>query len=556
MKKEVPSLILMGVISLLLLGVIATSAAAIGTGQQPSAVSQGNADGGSTGGFFSDLFRGAGMKNAPPPESVVVDYMKTLDVAPDGEKLAVSTDGARLYLDCGPDGEEGRLLYSLLQNAWSFQIDPAVIDGTSASVNVYLTCPDTARFVGPLREEVAAILARRAEAAERAEELYDENRNYLEAVLNDAFWSALGTVSADAGDKYSVTISAVLNLEFYQREWHITNPAGVTNTLDLRAQQLHAAAVETQPYLPIRYRIDETATAGPVPDQTRFGITEDPAEVSALLETAVAKSLIRGQSLCWSPDIEFLRGMPIRYYLDDSILMIEWQEEEAGTVGTFSEVFISDGSQIRRKIAGDDYYYEHFYFATQLAQQANAVLATGGDLYHHARNCGIVVYNRTIYRFEQSNVDTCYFTASGDMLFSYRNQFSSMEEAQRFVEENDILFSLCFGPVMIDDGVDVTPDNYVYGEIWDTYARAAIGMLGERHYLNMNLNCGTGHLYNLATLRQAADAMVARGCIKAYTLDGGQTCCTIVNGELVSPVQFGNERYTSDILYYATAVPD
>jgi exopolysaccharide biosynthesis protein len=140
------------------------------------------------------------------------------------------------------------------------------------------------------------------------------------------------------------------------------------------------------------------------------------------------------------------------------------------------------------------------------------------------------------------------------MHFSYRNQFSTIDEAQRFVEENDIVYSLCFGPVMIDNSVDVTPDNYQWGEIWDTYARAAIGMLGEHHYLTMNLNCGTGHLYHYATLRQAADAMVERGCIKAYTLDGGQTCCTVVNGELVSPVQFGNERYTSDIIYFATAI--
>ena len=49
--------------------------------------------------------------------------------------------------------------------------------------------------------------------------------------------------------------------------------------------------------------------------------------------------------------------------------------------------------------------------------------------------------------------------------------------------------------------------------------------------------------------------MVARGCFKAYTLDGGQTCCTIVNGELISPVQFGYERETSDIIYFATSVP-
>ena len=554
MKREIPSLILLFLVSALLLGIIAAALFAIG-GTPASAGSASNGGEGNFGGFFSRLFSTAGMKNAAPPESVVVDYMRALDVAPDGEKLTVSTDGSRLYLDCGPDGEEGRLLYQLLQNAWSFQIEPAVIQDTSATVKVYIICPNTSLFVDPLRESMDGYLVQKVETAERSEEVYDENQNPRSEVLKEAFWSALGTVSADAREKYSVTVATVISLDFYQRQWHITNTAEVTNTLDLRAQQLREAAAQDLPYHSKQYTIEETATAAPVPNPAGFGTTEDPSVVSALLETVYAKNLIRGQSLCWSPDIAFLPGMPIRYYLDESILMIEWQEEECKMVGTFSEVFIADGSQIRRKIAGDAYEYQHFFLATQLAQQANAVLATGGDLYHHGRSCGIVVYDRQVCRFDQS-VDNCYITSDGDMLFSYRNQFASKEEAQQFVDENDILFSLCFGPVMIDNGEDVTASQYPYGEIWDTYARAAVGMLGEHHYLNMNLNCGTGALYNYATLRQAADVMIERGCIKAYTLDGGQTCCTIVNGELVSPVQFGNERYTSDILYYATAVPN
>ena len=510
------------------------------------------AEGGATG--PGGIFQGIGLKNAPPPESVVVDYMNGIDTGANGEPFTLSTDGSRLFLDCEPSTPEGRLLFQFLQKAWSFQISEAETDGLNASVTVYITCPDTALFAQPLEEAVAAILAQKVGDAKSSEEIYDENGQFLSQVADDAFWSALASVSAEAQQKYSVTVSAVLNLEFYERNWHIMNPALLNNTLDLRVQELHAYAVDRQPYIAKEYSIEETAVMGPLPDQTKFGITYDPAEVSAVLESFTARKLIGGQTLCWSPDVPYVYNSPIRWYLDDSLLMIEWQEEEAGMVGTFSEVFVADGSQLRRKIAGDDYEYQHFYYATQLAQQANAVLAVGGDLYHHGRNCGIVVYNRTIYRFDPVTCDVCYFDSDGDMHFSYRNQFSTVEEARRFVEENDILFSLSFGPVMIDNGVDVTPGQYQWGEIWDTYARAAIGMLGEHHYLTMNLNCGTGHLYNYATLRQAADAMVKRGCIKAYTLDGGQTCCTVVNGELVSPVQFGNERYTSDILYFATAV--
>ena len=121
-----------------------------------------------------------------------------------------------------------------------------------------------------------------------------------------------------------------------------------------------------------------------------------------------------------------------------------------------------------------------------------------------------------------------------------------------------MLFSVAFGPVLIDNGVDVTPDHYPWGEINDTYARSAIGMLGRHHYLTMNINCSTPGqpTYNLATLRQAADAMVERGCIKAYTLDGGQTGSILIGGELINPVQFGYERLMSDIFYFATAIPD
>ena len=118
------------------------------------------------------------------------------------------------------------------------------------------------------------------------------------------------------------------------------------------------------------------------------------------------------------------------------------------------------------------------------------------------------------------------------------------------------MFSLSFGPVLIDDGKDVCPDSYLWGEINDTYARSALGMLGDKHYLSVNINCQLPNHYYLATLRNAADAMLKRGCIKAYTLDGGQTASTIFNNQLINPVQFGWERKVSDIIYFATAVPN
>ena len=43
---------------------------------------------------------------------------------------------------------------------------------------------------------------------------------------------------------------------------------------------------------------------------------------------------------------------------------------------------------------------------------------------------------------------------------------------------------------------------------------------------------------------------------EAYTLDGGQTAVITMNDRRINAVQFGYERMISDIIYFATAVPD
>ena len=48
--------------------------------------------------------------------------------------------------------------------------------------------------------------------------------------------------------------------------------------------------------------------------------------------------------------------------------------------------------------------------------------------------------------------------------------------------------------------------------------------------------------------------MIARGCRKAYALDGGQTATTAFGGVLINPVQFGQEKEISDLIYFASAL--
>ncbi len=461
-----------------------------------------------------------------------------------------------------PETEGGKRILSALQAVCALTPEGECrVEGDEAVQMFRLTRLDTAALRADLIAALTARLQNWVDAAARGSEVYTDEQAIRPELLEPAFLEELD--AALNASRYPEELNLELALHYEDGVW-VPNEMNLTQMLyllqmgnpDAMAGSLFALTSEALPYLPVRYRIAEDALAGPVPNPDCFGETDDPAVIEALLQRPEAQTLIGGQTLCWNAGLERFPGSSIQYYLDETILALCWQEVEARGVGTFSEVFVADGSQLRRKIAGDAPFDLHFETCSQFALDTNAVLAVGGDFYHHGRACGISVYQREICRFEPETCDVCYITADGDMLFSYRGQFTSEDEARQFIADNDVLFSLVFGPVLIDEGVDVTPASYAWGEIDDDYARSAIGLLGRHHYLTMNINCGQGQYYYLATLRQAADAMIRRGCVKAYTLDGGQTATTVFGGRLINPVQFGWEKDISDIIYFATAMPN
>ena len=42
----------------------------------------------------------------------------------------------------------------------------------------------------------------------------------------------------------------------------------------------------------------------------------------------------------------------------------------------------------------------------------------------------------------------------------------------------------------------------------------------------------------------------------AYCLDGGQTATVAMNGKVLNRLANGSQRYISDIIYFATALPE
>ena len=297
-----------------------------------------------------------------------------------------------------------------------------------------------------------------------------------------------------------------------------------------------------------RYWIGRRALSAPKPDPQRFHRTENPGN----LDFSQAEALLDGQSLFFSPQVTLVPGTPVRWYLDETILAITWKQVVDGGVYTFSEVKIAHPSQFRRFLAGGEFGSEKLYVTTEMAKSVNAVVASSGDFYGY-RQAGTLVYDGVVRRVDNGLVDTCYVDKNGDLHFGSREDALTREEAQALVDRQGILFSLAFGPVLIEEGKVVTPDSYAVGEINDHYPRAALCQLGKLHYLLAVVN-GEEAYPEVPTIHQFAQNLLDRGIRTAYALDGGQTAVIAMDGQLINAVLYGHQRPISDIIYFATAV--
>lgn len=320
----------------------------------------------------------------------------------------------------------------------------------------------------------------------------------------------------------------------------------------LSQERPEEAPTETIPPVRKVYWIDEDAQVAPEPDQSLFGQTDDPASLQDILDRAAY--LLDGQQLYFRTDVELFQNTPVRYYLDDSIFAITWKEVHEGSVYTFSEVKVSHPSQFRRHLAGGEFGSEMQYLTTEMAASVNAVVASSGDFYRF-RDFGICVYEGKVRRVEGTYAETCYIDGNGDMHFTYGGDLLDTPSAQAYVDGNDIRFSLCFGPVLVDEYQVVNHTWYGVGEINEGYARAALCQMGPLHYIVVTANT-EGPYQDIPTVATFSKYVSATGCRMAYCLDGGQTAAIVMNDELINRPVYGQQRKISDIIYFATAIPE
>lgn len=301
------------------------------------------------------------------------------------------------------------------------------------------------------------------------------------------------------------------------------------------------------------YWLNDDDLVAPEPNQDCYGAVSDPAELEDLLEEAA--DLIHGDRMYFDPQSTVLMpGTQVQYYHDETILALTWKEIHESSIYTYSEVFIAHPSQFRRFLAGGEYGSEKQFITTEMAESVNAVVASSGDFYRF-RNYGTIVYDGVVQRINSRYVDTCFIDDKGDLIFTYGGDITDIEEAQKFVDENNIRFSMAFGPILVDNGEMVVPYDYILGEVLDPFPRAALCQMGELHYIVTVANYEPPYMIT-PTIHRFANQVYKTGCHKAYTLDGGQTAVIAMNDKLINKVHFGYQRKISDIFYFATAVPD
>ena len=300
------------------------------------------------------------------------------------------------------------------------------------------------------------------------------------------------------------------------------------------------------------YWLSDSDMVAPEPNQAAFGEATDPATLQWLLDDAA--KLLNGQDTLFTTETIIKDGSTIHYYLDETIFAITWKQVVSNCVYTFSEVKIAHPSQFRRFLSEGQYGSGVLHTASEMSASVNAVVASAGDYYSYRRG-GVVVTNGTLHRSTGcAFLDTCFINDEGDLLFATRGELKDEAAVEQYIQDNNVRFTLCFGPLMLLDGEYKVPHTYSLGEPNDFYPRAALCQMDKLHYVLIAANTEKPN-YGMPSVSQFARRLQEMGIPTAYTLDGGQTATIVMNDETINTISYGSEREISDIVYFATALP-
>ena len=467
------------------------------------------------------------------------------------------------------EDETSKKIYdSFIQSLSYRQLDAPQIHDFDAAVPFVFSYMDMGALEEKISSSIDELIKEKVSTTSR-HDLYDENGNYKSTFLEYIYKEA---VESSISNCPTITDGYILPLKYSDSAWAVTEDitpvAQIVESIDGFKLRVLNDYLSEADVIKKTYKIAEDATEGFEPNPECYGVVsyENASEIYDVIEKARQLNLLGpDEEVSFSADANFYQNGSIEYYLDDTILAICWKEWIDNRPVNLSEIKIADASQFRRKLSGDAYGSGVQNYCSTMSKQANAVVGLNADFYAF-RNLGITCYDRVVYRFNENSygsykaynaVDTLFIDSNGDFKYFKRGTESTKEEVQKWVDENNILFSVAFGPVIVDNGELISEYSYPIGEYYKQYSRAGIGQLGSLHYLYINVQNISGREdIPRATLADFAKIMNSKGVINGYNLDGGQTGEVYFNNHVFNHVDWGNERTVSDIIYFATALPE
>ena len=248
-------------------------------------------------------------------------------------------------------------------------------------------------------------------------------------------------------------------------------------------------------------------------------------------------------------------------YEDASIRVRVESREESGVIWHVAFVQIASPTQLRTATAVPGKLTStKTATVSGMARYNNAVLAFSGDNF-------VDDPAKTTYEFRMTQKirakgnrakDVLLIDDQGDFHFFLANGSASREEhlaaLQAEAEKYTVVNAYTFGPALVIDGqVRTVSEDYGYNPK-GREPRAAIGQTGPLSYVCVIAE-GRGESSGVSH-QELADFMGSLGCQQAFNLDGGNSAEMVFGETIYKGMPGGKERSLSDMIYFATAIPE
>ncbi|MBR0172877.1 MAG: phosphodiester glycosidase family protein [Lachnospiraceae bacterium] len=282
-----------------------------------------------------------------------------------------------------------------------------------------------------------------------------------------------------------------------------------------------------------------------------FVIPKQYAVVEAREEAAVTPDEVLTEeadgNIVTMSEVDTEGASVVSSYEDESMSITIYEYETNDTAVYVADVRLSSPEYLQTALAGNTYGRNVTANTSEIADDADAILAINGDFYG-SRNAGYVIRNGVLYRdtAERDREDLVIYE-DGSFAMVSENDVSAQELlAQGAVQV------LSFGPALLADGEIQVSETEEVGKAKASNPRTAIGIVGDLHYVFVVSDGRTDASEGLS-LHELAAFLRDIGVAGAYNLDGGGSSTMVFRGEVVNnPTTRGNrikERAVSDIVY-------